>query len=387
MHPVEYRGTFKCSDEFWNEVWGKSAYTLHLCMHHFLLDGIKRDRLPWGGDALVSVLGNMAVFADNRIIGDTLKVLESSDEIGLTDVNTIVDYTLQLFLNHDFYCRYSGDWSLLRQEYSRLKQIMLRLLNRCEDNFMLTGDIARIYIDWYDVEKTTALQMMFVWALEAMSNLAGRMDDTAMCERCTSHRSALMDVIEAECFDPATGLYRSAPDGKIDSVYPQGLAILSQCAQGERAQKLAQTIASDRFAAVGTPYSAFFQAAAIAKSGMKTLALEYMRKIWKYMLDLGATSFFELSGKEDPAGGIWQCYTRPFGQSLCHAWGAGPSFLLPLIFSGAEPLADGWKEFKLTDPLTDMDYCIKIPTPDGAIAVTCSQGKIEVNAPSGCRRI
>ena len=54
--PVENKATFRCSDELINKIWDTSIYTFKLNSREFYLDGIKRDRWVWSGDAFQSYL-------------------------------------------------------------------------------------------------------------------------------------------------------------------------------------------------------------------------------------------------------------------------------------------------------------------------------------------
>ena len=47
---IEYKGSFRSSDELLNKIWQTGAYTVHLNMHDYVWDGVKRDRLVWIGD-------------------------------------------------------------------------------------------------------------------------------------------------------------------------------------------------------------------------------------------------------------------------------------------------------------------------------------------------
>ena len=54
----ETSGSFESSDKLLNDIWNVSAYTLDLTTREFFMDGIKRDRWTWSGDAIQSYLMN-----------------------------------------------------------------------------------------------------------------------------------------------------------------------------------------------------------------------------------------------------------------------------------------------------------------------------------------
>ena len=49
--PLVNKGSWRCSDPEVNCIWDVAAYTLHLNSREFFIDGIKRDRWIWSGDA------------------------------------------------------------------------------------------------------------------------------------------------------------------------------------------------------------------------------------------------------------------------------------------------------------------------------------------------
>jgi hypothetical protein len=62
---VKQRGTFTCSDDQINKIYETSKYTLELNTREFFIDGIKRDRWVWSGDAYQSYLMNYYAYFDN----------------------------------------------------------------------------------------------------------------------------------------------------------------------------------------------------------------------------------------------------------------------------------------------------------------------------------
>ena len=90
--PEEYRGSFKCNDEELNRIWEVGAYTMHLTTREFFIDGIKRDRWVWSGDAIQSYLMNYYLFFDNETVKRTIWLLRGKDPV-TSHSNTIMDYT------------------------------------------------------------------------------------------------------------------------------------------------------------------------------------------------------------------------------------------------------------------------------------------------------
>ncbi len=73
--PEVYRGSFRSSDEELNRIWDVSAYTLQLTTREFFIDGIKRDRWVWSGDAYQSYMMNYYIFFDSQTVKNTIGFL------------------------------------------------------------------------------------------------------------------------------------------------------------------------------------------------------------------------------------------------------------------------------------------------------------------------
>lgn len=89
--------------------------------------------------------------------------------------------------------------------------------------------------------------------------------------------------------------------------------------------------AADDLPAVGTPYVNAYQVMALLKCGRAADARKLLERVWGGMLDAGATSFWEGYDEKEQGDERWRFYGRPFAKSLCHAWGAAPLFLLPML--------------------------------------------------------
>lgn len=90
--PLEYKGSFHCSEEIINKVWDVAAYTFHLNSREFFLDGIKRDRWVWSADAYQSLFVNRYLFFDKEIEKRTLIALGGKQPFKV-HINTIMDYS------------------------------------------------------------------------------------------------------------------------------------------------------------------------------------------------------------------------------------------------------------------------------------------------------
>lgn len=77
-------------------------------------------------------------------------------------------------------------------------------------------------------------------------------------------------------------------------------------------------------------------------------------------------------------------YGRPYGKSLCHAWGASPIYLLGKYYLGVKPVKEGYKEFSITPVLGGLKWMEgSVPTPNGNIHIHMDRKMIKVRATEG----
>ena len=77
-------------------------------------------------------------------------------------------------------------------------------------------------------------------------------------------------------------------------------------------------------------------------------------------------------------------YGRPFGKSLCHAWGASPIYLLGKYYLGVKPLSPGYATYEVAPQLGGLQWMEgTVPIPGGDIHIYCSTKEIRVKASTG----
>ena len=362
--PLVYRGAFAADEEL-NRIWMASAYTLRLCINTFQIDGIKRDRLPWGGDLAISLLSNAYVFHNPEPIRRTLTVL-GRDGVSLSQVNGIIDYSLWVVICHDLYQLYFGDLPFLRENYEAIVSILDTLLVRADAHggFLTREGEELLFIDWLQMEKTTSLQMLLHWALRSGAALARRMGDGVRASFWLVRASELRKRIAEVAYDQKTGLFRGDIEDSASAPvrHANFLAVLSGVADAEQGSRIAEALLADKLPSVGTPYMAALELLALHRTNHSAEALAKLRLIWGGMLKLGATTFFEGYRADYDEESMCVFYKRPFGASLCHAWSSAPAALLPILVFGAEPSSDGFRDLRLTSHPLIPSASLTLPT-------------------------
>lgn len=375
--PLENRGAFRCPDQRLNAIYDTSVYTLHLNSREFFLDGIKRDRWVWSGDATQSYLLNFYSFFDSDLCKRTMRLLRGKDPIR-THLNTIQDYTCYWFISLYDYYMYTGDKEFLIRMYDNAKGLMdycLALMD--ERGFFMSRPKDWVFIDWAPMKKrgdVSVIQILFARALETMALIAGlcRKGKEARFYR-EAYRKTLGNVMayfwseEKGCFTHGPA---ADPDAKVTR-YANMFALLFGYVKGRKRKSLIRAaLLNDDVQAITTPYMKYYELLALCEAGDMTRVLDYIRDYWGGMLDLGATTFWEKYIPHQRGVAHYAMYNRPYGKSLCHAWGAGPIVLLGKYVLGVRPTGAGYTTFAVEPQPGDLPSLEgKVPTPTGDITV------------------
>jgi hypothetical protein len=153
-------------------------------------------------------------------------------------------------------------------------------------------------------------------------------------------------------------------------------------AQAESVRR--NVLTSDAVPQITTPYMRFYELAALAESGQQRYVTDQIKDYWGGMLRAGATCFWEQYDPKVEGAARYAMYGKPFGMSLCHAWGASPLYLLGKYYLGVKPTQPGYAAYVVEPDLGGLQWIEgKVPTPHGDIAVYADATTIRVTAVAG----
>lgn len=392
--PEEYRGSFRCNDEELNKIWQIGAYTMHLTTREFFIDGIKRDRWVWSGDAIQSYLMNYYLFFDSETVKRTVWLLRGKDPV-TSHTNTIMDYTFYWFLSIYDYYMYTGDSHFVNQIYPRMQTMMDYVLGRTNKEGMvegLTGDW--VFVDWADgyLDKHGELsfeQVLFCKSLETMALCAKLAGNEVDVQKYDALAHTLRSKLLPAFWDAQKkALVHNRINGKQSrevTRYANMFAAFFDYLSPEQKEEIKHSVLlNDSILKITTPYMRFYELEALCAMGEQTRVMKEMKDYWGGMLRQGATSFWEKYNPQEKGTQHLAMYGRPYGKSLCHAWGASPIYLLGKYYLGVKPVKEGYKEFSITPVLGGLQWMEgSVPTPHGDIYVYMDAKQIKVKATEG----
>ena len=384
-------GSFRCSDEELNHIWDVAAYTMDLTTREFFMDGIKRDRWTWSGDAIQSYLMNYYLRFDTECVKRTIRQLRGKDPV-TAHINTIMDYTFYWFKSILDYYQYTADIAFVREMWPRMVTLMDYVESRLNEEGMAEGQPDDwIFVDWVDfpMHKRGTLCFEQILLMKAMETMA-------VCSKLLGVKSnyrvkseSLRNKIKQTFWSyEQKAYYHAIEDGKMNrqiTKFPNMFAILYGLAYKEECREIMQSVMlNPDVDPITTPYMRFYELETLCTDGLQAQVLQEMKAYWGGMLREGATSFWEKYNPEEKGGQHLAMYGRPYGKSLCHAWGASPIYLIGKYFLGVTPTKPGYEEYEIRTTLGGLDWMEgDVPTPFGKIHVRMTTHEVSVLSDGG----
>lgn len=352
---IPVKAVFRCEDELLNKIWSVAEHTFRLCSGIFFIDGIKRDKWIWSGDAYQSFFVNQYLMADKDIDQRTLLALRGNDSLNM-HINAILDYSLFWILGVKVHYEAYGDLKFLQQIYPKMCSLMEFCERQTDEHGFIYGRKQDwVYIDWADLDKEGALcaeQMLFAACWNAMGEVGKLLG--MKVETYRRKYQKLTENIQRFFWDEEKGAYiDSFHSGKRHITRHANIfAVLFEIADIKKKKQIIENvIENDDIPAITTPYFKFYELDVLCQAERFETVFQRIRQYWGGMLERGAVTFWEEYDPETSVEKQYDMYGDKFGKSLCHAWSASPIYLLAKYFIGLQIEEAGGNKFLLKPQL------------------------------------
>lgn len=383
--PLTDIASFSCDDPPAQRIWDACAYTFHLNSREAYLDGIKRDRWVWSGDAYQSVMVNPYLYFDPAIVRRTVVSLLGRPPY-TCHINSINDYSCYLiFMVWEYYMT-TGDAAFVRRVWGNLRALYEFIVSRLDENGYAVGlSNDWVFIDWseyMDMGGAMSAEQILLWqAHRVMGNLA------ALCgeeDVYTARAETLREHILRDYWDEERGAFIDCyTTGRRNiSRHPNIFAVLYGFVDDTTAARIRDAVLmNDAVPAITTPYFKLFELMALCRLGEVETAQRFIRSYWGGMMELGATTVWEQFIPSERGTEHLAMYDEPFGRSLCHAWGSGPLLLWGKYICGVAPTAPAYATFAVRpQPGLYKQFRGTVPLGDGTVTVAYENGTVTVTA-------
>ena len=328
-------------DALLNKIDLVATNTLKECMQTFFEDGPKRDRRLWIGDLRLEALTNYYTFNNLEIVRRCLYLFAAGEcnELGFlpsfvyetpyyhSGATHIEDYALLYVVSVCDYFEHTGDRDVVNDLLKICKSQLASFKATLDKNLIATRQAGWFaFIDWCPgLECMTALQGVYLYTLARFRELLKAMGDEEY-EKYSALISEVRSASKKHLYDESEKVFVNPSDNGQFSVHSQVWMILGGVITGEEAKKLLLSCLDNKdFKQPVTPYMRHYVIEAMLKLGMKGEAVQYLKKFWGGMVELGADTFWEAYIPDDLD---FSPYNDRMINSLCHAWSCTPSYFI-----------------------------------------------------------
>ncbi|MED4226926.1 hypothetical protein [Neobacillus cucumis] len=384
---VDFGGVsqFKSTDERLNQIWAIADRTFRTCSDIFFLDGVKRDKWVWSGDAYQSYFINQYSFFNKEIVERTILGLRGNDPFR-QHLNTIIDYSLYWLISIEEYYKTFGDQKFLEKIYLKMESLLQYCNAQTDEHGFIFGKKGDwVYIDWaeFDISGPLCAEQMLL-ARAYQSVIAVRQALGIPINDLDGKLERLKSNIHKFYWDEEKGGFiDSYESGKRNvTKHANIFAILFNFVDKEKAAKIKHhVLMNPEINEIHTPYFKFWELEVMVKIGEYPYVIEQIKSYWGGMLDEGATTFWEYYDPNETGVEKYAMYGDKYGKSLCHAWGASPIYLIGRYLLGVQSTAPGYESFEVAPQVNLFDeLTCMLPVGEGHVTIELEKGQLKVLA-------
>ncbi|EMT65620.1 Six-hairpin glycosidase-like protein [Fusarium oxysporum II5] len=386
-----------------------------------IIDGAKRDRASFGGDAFVTGRSIAYSTADFEVWKGTIQLLlshqtkdgylgnlcpiQAPEHDGADDPpyygHYSLTYALLLVVSIKDYWLHSGDWYLVKKSYGQLQRQM-----EFTKGFLNSDGLVQappyLSMTWFPMGGpvfgvSTGVNLAYLDALNAMASMS---PDSKTASEYSHQAVNLKQALIHMLWNNEQGTMRPAlsldPDGVFQDVNAYAATLGVSTDHPNVVEGIFPASESLPFAfrgldkwdkfALTSPYASGFALEALLAKNEGIKARELLSQVWGVMADQDSPNY---------SGAHWEAMKTdgsPFNHdvSLAHGWSSWPVFLLPRYLAGVYPLEAGWKRIGVEPVLAGLEEVrYSLETPQGHLSVVVhineegGKGSVKIVVPQG----
>jgi len=416
VYPVQYRGSFECSDARLNEIWKAGAATLHACMHDAtFVDGPKRDGCIWLMDENVDFDAADCVFWDRGAVRNTVLSVSAPPGARVEEIGHF-EHLFYFVLGVQQEYLASGDRQFIQRYRDRVTDVLSLFERLADQDGFISGRafapkktaesgagvvgvdwLGEFFPDWagksdrglnrptdLDTAGTPSYaQMLVMRCFEIGGEFAGVWGDVALAQRYGARAACLREEIGKTFWDEQRGAFINGFDreGKRDerlSSYAQVWGILfGLVPQDKMGPVIERVLENPDCRAPNLSMVTYWEYLAYIQAGGFDRTLELLRRHWGGLLERGDSRFGEDLRSQDDERARLTFYNRPYGLSLNHGWsGSAPVAILMRGTLGLRVLTPGYRQVELRPNWRQFEWVkCTIPTSQGELSLDYSREK------------
>jgi len=363
-YPVNYVGSFSCSDQNLTELWDITRWTTQLCMNDMFYDSPRhQEPIACTGDYFIESLINYYAFGDPWLTRQTLvKTALLLEKNNYDMFHTSYSLLWVQMLNQ--YYQYTGDIQLVKELLPHVNKLNQLFETYLDSNYLVSNAPDYMFMDWIKIDKFNAhhppavigmgyMTAFYYKSLLDAAYLNNLFDNNLIRDENLKLASKIKLAINNLLWDKEKKLYKDGipfrskkenhyffpKDTNIVTYSPHinTLAVLYDIVPENQQSEILNYVVSQKTTDL-QPYFMFYVLSAIEHAGQfNALGLELLKK-WKYGINRETYTL-----KEN-----WQDVTETgYGGDYSHAWGGSPLYFMSKNILGVKPAIPGYKEIEI----------------------------------------
>jgi hypothetical protein len=363
-YPVNYAGSFSCSDHNLTKLWDLTRWTTQLCMNDMFYDSPKhQEPIACTGDYFIESLINFYAFGDPWLTRQTLVKTALMLEKNNYDMFHTSYSLLWVQMLHQYY-QYSGDFQLVKELLPHVNKLNQLFETYLDSDYLVSNAPDYMFMDWIKIDKFNAhhppavigmgyLTAFYYKSLLDAAYLNSLVDNASTRDRNLELAKKLKMAMNDLLWDKEKELYKDGipfrskkenhyffpKDTNIVTYSPHvnTLAVLYDIVPDNQQSAILNYIVNQKAIDL-QPYFMFFVLSAVEHAGLfNTLGLELLKK-WENGINMETFTL-----KEN-----WQDRTETgYGGDYSHAWGGSPLYFMSRNMLGVRPGMPGYKEIEI----------------------------------------
>ncbi|WP_082423131.1 alpha-L-rhamnosidase-related protein [Paenibacillus dakarensis] len=368
-YPYNEEGYFRCSDEKLNRIWETGRYTTIVNSQNHFEDCPYREGALWVADSVVMAKVVYQTLSDPSLVRKSLlqaaRIQNEDGSIPGTGPQQnsflLPDFCAHWLFGISEYYAFTKDTAFLKEVWPNITKLAGWFKNQ-EDEAGLFAKADRdgmwCFIDWSDdierKDRVTAISCFYYKFLMTASFLAKELGEQEehinFQQKAIKLRGTIRDLLRI----PQTSIYADCmtDQGLSSSITAQtnfAAAWSGIMDKTEAAEFIQNHYLSGRLPSIRGAFFYHIVLETLFANGYSEEAIVLIRKYWGDMLDRGATTWWETFDPDLPFSTIpspYMGHTPTYLQdaipvSLCHGWGASPTYLLSKELLGIDVSTSG----------------------------------------------
>ncbi|MDF2722225.1 MAG: alpha-L-rhamnosidase [Paenibacillus sp.] len=399
-YPFAERGSFNSPDTRLNRIWQVGVHTTMMNSHDHLEDCPLREKALWVADGVVMGKVIYHTFGDKALLRKCLlqgaRIQNEDGSIPGTGPERnrfmLPDFCAHWLFGVTSHYAYTGDIAFLQELWPTIERL-LGWFEAQEDEDGLFARADRVgwwcFIDWATYidrrDRVTAISCFYYKALQLAAELADTLGHKEQAQRWREKAPKLRAAVRGRLWSDEHGAFADCltAEGLSVSITLQTnfTAIWTEVMEREEAETFLHAY-YDSGKAPELKGAFFYHIVleTLFRYDRYGQAIKAIAAYWGGMLDRGATTWWEVFDPSSPGCTVpspYQGNTPTYMQdhipvSLCHGWGASPTYLLTQYVLGIDVSQLGQAVVRLRTPPVEVALPSargEVPTPIGAIRV------------------